>query len=96
MMKINSGKKSKNTQYAVGGVIAVVIVFAWLSLPLMQKSSFDTSVPSGNPFKSKAVDLNSLEIPAEGSAPGYALSGMMSDNPATAGDLDKSCRTTLR
>lgn len=89
-MKINSGKKSKNTQYAVGGVIAVVIVFAWLSLPLMQKSSFDTSVPSGNPFKSKAVDLNSLEIPAEGSAPGYALSGMMSDNPATAGDLADS------
>lgn len=89
-MKINSGKKSKNTQYAVGGVIAVVIVFAWISLPLMQKSSFDTSVPSGNPFKSKAVDLNSLEIPAEGSAPGYALSGMMSDNPATAGDLADS------
>lgn len=89
-MKINSGKKSKNTQYAVGGVIAVVIVFGWLSLPLMQKSSFDTSVPAGNPFKSKAVDLNSLEIPAEGSAPGYALSGMMSDNPATAGDLADS------
>lgn len=84
MIKINSGKTSKNTQYAVGGVIAVVIVFAWISLPLMQKSSFDTSVPSGNPFRSKAVDLNSLEIPAEGSAPGYALSGVMSDNPATA------------
>lgn len=89
-MKINSGKKSKTTQYAVGGVIAVVIMFAWLSLPLMQKSSFDTSVPSGNPFKSKAVDLNSLEIPAEGSAPGYALSGMMSDNPATAGNMADS------
>ncbi|MDQ7772415.1 MAG: hypothetical protein RDU13_02705 [Elusimicrobiales bacterium] len=90
MMKITSGKKSKTTQYAVGGAIAVVIMFGWLSLPLMQKSSFDTSVPSGNPFRSKAVDLNSLEIPAEGSAPGYALSGMMSDNPATAGGFADS------
>jgi hypothetical protein len=90
MMKINSGKKSKTTQYAVGGVVVVVILFAWISLPLMQKSSFDTSVPTGNPFKSKAVDLNSLEIPAEASAPGYALSGMMSDNTATAGDLGES------
>lgn len=90
MIKITSGKKSKPTQYAVGGAIAVVIMFGWLSLPLIQKSSFDTSVPSGNPFRSKAVDLNSLEIPAEGSAPGYALSGMMSDNPATAGGLADS------
>ncbi len=90
MMKINSGKKSKTAQYAVGGVVAVIVIFFWMMMPLMQKSPFDTSVPTGNPFKSRSVDLNALDIPSEASAPGYALSGAMTDNPATAGDLAES------
>jgi hypothetical protein len=66
------------------------VIFFWMSLPLMQKSSFDTSVPTGNPFKSRSVDLNALDIPSEASAPGYALSGAMTDNPATSGDMADS------
>lgn len=81
-------KKPKSTQYIVGGVVAIIIFFAWVSLPLMSNSSLDSSVSAGNPFKSKASDIGSLmgDIPSEGGAPGSPLSGEMTDNPATSGE----------
>ncbi|MBI4801400.1 MAG: hypothetical protein HY796_02640 [Elusimicrobia bacterium] len=82
------GKKSKTTQYVVGAVVAVVILLLWISIPLMNTSSLDSSV-SANPFRPKTADLNSLgsDIPSEGGAPGYALNGSMIDNPATSGEM---------
>ena len=81
-------RKSKTKQYVIGGAVAVVILCLWVSIPLMQNSSMDSSVASGNFFKTKTADVNSLgnDIPQEGGAPGYALNGEMLNNPATSGE----------
>ncbi|OGS08581.1 MAG: hypothetical protein A2270_01950 [Elusimicrobia bacterium RIFOXYA12_FULL_51_18] len=82
------GKKTKPTQYVVGGVVAVIILGAWISIPLMSSSSLDSPAGSGNMFKTKTADVSSLgnDIPSEGGAPGYSLSGEMLSNPATSGE----------
>ena len=82
------GKKSKAKQYAIGGVVALIILCVWISIPLMQNSSMDSSVASGNLFKTRTADISSLgnDIPQEGGAPGYALNGTMLNNPATSGE----------
>jgi len=87
MMKI-VGKKPKSTQYVVGGVVAVIILLAWISIPLMNSSSLDSSAGSGGMFKKSTADISSLgtDIPSEGGAPGYSLSGEMLNNPATSGE----------
>ena len=86
MMKIQT-KKSKSTQYAIGGTVGVVILALWISLPLMSGSSLDGGVSAGNPFKSRVADLSALsDIPSEGGAPGSPLSGEMINNPATSGE----------
>ena len=53
-------RKSKTKQYVIGGAVAVVILCLWVSIPLMQNSSMDTSAASGNFFKTKTADVNSL------------------------------------
>ncbi|MCX5786775.1 MAG: hypothetical protein NTX59_13925 [Elusimicrobia bacterium] len=87
MIRIQN-KKSKSAQYLVGGIIAILILIAWISLPLMSNSSLDSSAASGNPFKSRVSDIGALGegIPSEGGAPGSPLSGEMTDNPATSGE----------
>lgn len=86
-MKLQS-KKSKPTQYVIGGTVAVIILGLWVSLPLMNGSSADSSVAAGNPFHSKVADISSLgsEISSETGAPGSPLSGEMINNPATSGE----------
>ncbi|OGR42363.1 MAG: hypothetical protein A2X35_01275 [Elusimicrobia bacterium GWA2_61_42] len=87
MMKIHA-KRSKTTQYVIGGTVAVIILGLWVSLPLMNGSSMDASVSTGNPFHSKVADISSLgsDIPSEGGAPGSPMSGEMINNPATSGE----------
>ena len=87
MIRIQN-KKSKSAQYVVGGIIAIIILIAWISMPLMSNSSLDSAAASGNPFKSKVSDIGALGegIPSEGGAPGSPLSGEMTDNPATSGE----------
>lgn len=86
MMKFQS-KKSKSTQYVIGGTVGVLILALWISLPLLSGSSMEGSVAAGNPFKSKVADLSALsDIPSEGGAPGSPLSGEMINNPATSGE----------
>jgi hypothetical protein len=87
MIKIQS-RKNKTTQYVIGGTVAVIILGLWISLPLMNGSSMDSSVSAGNPFRSKVADISSLgsDIPSEGGAPGSPLSGEMINNPATSGE----------
>jgi len=83
-----TGKRTKSTQYIVGGAVAVIILFAWISIPLMHNSSLDSSVNPGNFFKTRTVDVSSLhnDLPSENGAPGYSLSGEMLNNPATSGE----------
>jgi len=47
MIRIQN-KKSKTTQYAIGGTVAVVILALWIAMPLMSGSSLDSSVSAGN------------------------------------------------
>lgn len=86
-MKLQS-KKNKSTQYVIGGTVAVIILGLWISLPLMSGSSLDSSVSTGNPFRSKVADISLLgsDISSEGGAPGSPLSGEMINNPATSGE----------
>jgi len=89
MIKLNTtGKKPKSTQYVVGGVVAVIILLCWISIPLMNSSSLDSSAGSGSLFKTSTADVGSLgsDIPSEGGAPGYSLDGQMLYNPATSGE----------
>ena len=80
-------KRSKSTQYVIGGTVGVLILALWISLPLLSGSSMEGSVAAGNPFKSKVADLSALsDIPSEGGAPGSPLSGEMINNPATSGE----------
>lgn len=86
MMKFPT-KRSKSTQYVIGGTLGVVILALWISLPLLSGSSMEGSVAAGNPFKSRVADLSALsDIPSEGGAPGSPLSGEMINNPATSGE----------
>ena len=87
MIKIQK-KKSKSTQYVIGGTVAVIILGFWISLPLMNGSSADSTVSAGNPFHSKVADISSLgsEVSSESGAPGSPLSGEMINNPATSGE----------
>ena len=80
-------KKNKSTQYVIGGVVAVIVIGLWISLPLMTGSSLDSSVSTGNSFRSRAANISLLgsDISFEGGAPGSPLSGAMIDNPATSG-----------
>lgn len=87
------GKKNKVAQYAIGGVVAFIVLLLWISVPLMDKSPWNTSVPQGNPFSSKSVDLRSLSDSTgyESGAPGSPLSGELTYNPATSGEnIDSS------
>ena len=89
MIKLNTtGRKPRSTQYVVGGVVAVIILLGWISIPLMNNSSLDSSAGSGSLFKTSTADVGSLgsDIPSEGSAPGYSLDGQMLYNPATSGE----------
>jgi len=87
MMKFQN-KKSKSTQYAIGGTVAVIMLALWIGLPLMSGSSLDSNVSAGNPFRSKVADIGMLgsDIASEGGAPGSPLSGEMINNPATSGE----------
>lgn len=87
MIRIQT-RRSKTAQYVIGAVVAVLILGLWISLPLMNSSSLDSSAAAGNPFHSKVADISSLgsDISSEGGAPGSPLSGEMINNPATSGE----------
>jgi hypothetical protein len=87
MIKLNE-KKQKMTQYVVGGVVAVIVLFVWISIPLMQNSSLDSPAGPANLFRTKTADVSALgnDIPPEGGAPGYSLNGGMLNNPVTSGE----------
>jgi hypothetical protein len=88
MMKFQTKKGGKSTQYAIGGTVAVIILGLWVSLPLMSGSTLDSRVSAGNPFRSKVADIGLLgsDISSEAGAPGSPLSGAMINNPATSGE----------
>lgn len=87
MMKFQT-KRNKSSQYVIGGTVAVIILALWISLPLMSGSSLDSSVSTGNPFKSRVADISLLgsDISSEAGAPGSPLNGSMINNPATSGE----------
>lgn len=85
MIKV-PGRQSKSKQYVIGGIVAAIILFMWISIPLMSNSSLDSSV-SGSPFKSRPADLGALNDGYSSDLPGQVLDGTMTDNPATSGEM---------
>lgn len=86
MPLVNSGKKSAATRYAAAGGITIIVALAWISLPLMQKSSLDTSVSYSSNFSGRSSNLRTLGlgVAPEGQAPGSPLTGELVNNPASA------------
>lgn len=66
MAKINSGirlgkrKKNKAVQYAIGGVVSVVVLVLWITSPIMGNVFSSASVAAGNPFSSRVTDVSAL------------------------------------
>lgn len=82
-------ENKKKGAYIVGGIVSVVIFFLWVSLPLMQKSSWDTTVVNPYGMSKKSADLALLDSGGI-DAPGAPLTGALIDNPATNLDLEAS------
>lgn len=85
-----TAKKPKKTQYIIGSVVAVLILFMWISLPLMNKTGSSSSAAYAGNFSKKSADLSLLSDGAGADAPGAPLSGELIDNPATALDMAAS------
>jgi hypothetical protein len=89
-MRILTGNdKKKKMQYIIASIVAIVILFMWVSLPLLNKSSWDTTVSNSYGMAKKSADLSLLDS-AGVDAPGQPLTGAMIDNPATTLDLEAS------
>jgi len=88
-MKFNQREKNKKAQYIIGSIVAIIVLFIWLSIPLMNKSPLDASVPVGG-FSKKSADLSMLSDSSGVDAPGSPLSGELIDNPSTNLDLAAS------
>ncbi|MEF3280677.1 MAG: hypothetical protein K6357_06915 [Elusimicrobiota bacterium] len=86
---ISVQNKKKKTQYIIASIIAISVLFIWVSIPLLNKSSWDTSVSNPYGMAKKSGDL-SLADSAGVDAPGQPLDGSMIDNPATTLDLEAS------
>lgn len=88
-MKIIQTYNKKKTPYIIAIVIFILILFLWISFPLISNSSWDKSVAGGGGMISKSSDLALLD--SEGAnAPGSPLTGELIDNPATTLDLQAS------
>ncbi|MCX7905755.1 MAG: hypothetical protein N2446_03545, partial [Elusimicrobiales bacterium] len=74
--------------YIIAGIVGIIVFFIWISLPLMQKSSWDASVYSYGMSK-KSADLSLLDSGGI-DAPGTPLTGALIDNPATSLELEAS------
>lgn len=90
MKTVMTAKKPKKTQYIIGSIVAVLILFMWISLPLMNKTGTSSSAAYGGTFSKKSADLSLLADGAGADAPGAPLSGELIDNPATALDMAAS------
>lgn len=82
-------KKKKKTQYIIASVISIIILSMWLTIPLMNKSSWDSTVSNPYGMSKKSADLSLMDS-AGFDAPGQPLTGALIDNPATTLDLEAS------
>ncbi len=89
MKIVRKEEKSKKTAYIIGGILSVVLLVFWVTMPFMDKSSWDTSVVNPYGMSKKSADLAFLDS-AGVDAPGSPLTGALIDNPATRLDLEAS------
>ncbi len=89
MKIVRREEKNKKVAYIIGGILSVVVLFFWVTMPLMDKSSWDASVVNPYGMSKKSADLAFLDS-AGVDAPGSPLSGALIDNPATRLDLEAS------
>lgn len=82
-------ENKKKIVYIVAGIISFIIFLIWITIPLTQKSSWDTSVSNPYGMSKKSADLALLDSGGI-DAPGAPLTGALIDNPATNLDLEAS------
>lgn len=82
-------QSKKKVVYIIAGILAVIVFFMWVSLPLMQKSSWDSSVTNPYGMSKKSADLALLDSGGV-DAPGSPLTGALIDNPASRLELEAS------
>lgn len=89
MKIVNTYEKKKKTQYIIASIISIIVLFIWISIPLMNKSSWDSTVSNPYGMSRKSADLSLMDS-AGVDAPGQPLTGALIDNPATTLDLEAS------
>ncbi|MGC8866751.1 MAG: hypothetical protein ACP5PA_00885 [Elusimicrobiales bacterium] len=89
MKLLRREEKKKKSVYIIAGVLAVVFFFFWVSLPLMQRSNWDSSVTNPYGMSKKTADLALLDSGGI-DAPGSPLTGALIDNPASRLELEAS------
>ena len=89
MKLIPVSDKKKKTQYIIAGIISIIILMLWITLPLTNKSVWDSSVSNPYGMTKKSADLSLMDS-AGIDAPGAPLTGELIDNPATTLDLEAS------
>lgn len=57
---IGKRKSNKPLQYAIGGVVALVILVLWITSPGRSSAFSAAAVAAGNPFSSRVTDLSAL------------------------------------
>jgi len=89
MKLITTNHKKKKAQYIVSGIIALIILILWITIPLSDKSKWDVAVSNPYGMSKKSADLSLLDSSGV-DAPGFPLTGALIDNPATKMDLEAS------
>ena len=57
---IGKRKSNKPLQYAIGGVVALVVLVLWITSPGRSSAFSAAAVAAGNPFSSRVTDLSAL------------------------------------
>lgn len=84
---ISTAGKKKKMQYIIASIVFVVILFIWITIPLLNESSWDSKVSYGIPSKSASSALfDGVGV----NAPGEPLTGALINNPATNPDGEAS------
>ena len=59
-------KSNKPLQYAVGGVVSIIVLVLWITSPGRSSSFSAAAIAAGNPFSSRVTDISVLSTSTEG------------------------------
>lgn len=59
-------KSNKPLQYAVGGVVSIIVLVLWITSPGRSSSFSAAAIAAGNPFSSRVTDISVLSTSTDG------------------------------